>query len=115
MERASYAVDYNQLTLGCNPVVWKTGTCWIDQRDHVRKRSVPLQSSFGINTKVCSLLLVFSTFPPESSTTNTRADTHTHTRTHTLQQQVSEKDGLLEISERCGGKMEWMGGGEEKV
>lgn len=76
MERASYVVDYNQLSLGCNPVVWKKGTCWIDQRGRVRKRSVPLQSSFGINTKVCSLLLVLSTFPPESSTTNTRAYTH---------------------------------------
>ncbi len=64
MERASYVVDYTQLALGCNSVVWKTGTCWIDHRDHVRERSVPLQSSFGINTKVCSLLLVPSTFPP---------------------------------------------------
>lgn len=66
MERASYVADYNQLKLGCNPVVWKTGTYWIDQRHHVRKRSVPFQSTFGINTKVCSLLLVPSTFPLES-------------------------------------------------
>lgn len=76
MERSSYVVDYNQLMLGCNPVVWKTGTCCIDQRDHVRKRSAALQSSFGINTKVCSLLLVLCTFPFENSTTNTRAYTH---------------------------------------
>lgn len=60
MERASYVADYNQLMRGCNPVVWKT--CWIDQRDYVRKRSVPFQSSFGINTKVCSPLLVRSAF-----------------------------------------------------
>ena len=33
--------EYNQLTLGCNPIVWKTGTCWIDQRGRVIKRSIP--------------------------------------------------------------------------
>lgn len=74
MERASYVVDYNQLTLGCNPVVWKTGTCWIDQRDRVRERSVPFQSSFGINTKVCSPLLVQSAFWKPN-------ELHTHTNT----------------------------------
>lgn len=69
--------DYNQLALGCSPVVWKTGTCWIDQRGRVRKRSVPFQSSFGINTNVCSLLLAQGTFPLEA--------VPQHTGVHTLQ------------------------------
>lgn len=75
MERASYVADYNQLMLGCNPVVWKT--CWIDQRGYVRKRSVPFQSNFGINTKVCSPLLVRRAF---WKLNHQHRSTHTHTK-----------------------------------
>ena len=41
----------------------KQVTYWIDQKDHARNKSERLQSSFGINTKVCYLLLVFSMLP----------------------------------------------------
>lgn len=58
-----YGVDYNQLMLGCNPAPGKQVTYWIDQKDHARNKSERLQSSFGINTKVCYLLLVFSMLP----------------------------------------------------